>query len=74
MEKGELQDVTVPLAVQPLDSNSDLTMFLMNNFLSSILQNFCEQLTTFSFILLFEGTFYVFHRKKITTEYQPIFS
>ena len=67
MEKGELQDVTVPLAVQPLDSNSDLTMFLMNNFLTSILQHFCEQLTTFSFILLFEGTFYVFQRTKITT-------
>ena len=36
MEKDQLPDVTVPLAVKPLDSNRDLTTILMNKFLSSI--------------------------------------
>ena len=33
MKKDQLQDVTVPVAVQPLDFNRDLTMILLNNFL-----------------------------------------
>ena len=56
MEKDQLQDVTVPIAVQPLDSNRDL-----NNFLISIWQHLLKQLNTFKFILLFGVSFYVGH-------------
>ena len=61
MEKDQLQDVTVPIAVQPLDSNRDLTMFPLNNFLISIWQHLLKQLNTFKFILLFGVSFYVGH-------------
>ena len=36
MKKDQLEDPSVPLALQPLGSNGDLTFFLINNYLTSI--------------------------------------
>ena len=36
MKKDQLEDPSVPLALQPLGSNGDLTIFLINNYLTSI--------------------------------------
>ena len=36
MKKDQLEDPSVPLVLQPLGSNGDLTIFLTNNYLTSI--------------------------------------